>query len=145
MAVEKKCPVAAHFGVEGIGEGIVWSATWKGNNYRFKVKGEEHSNSKVKTIAPIDIEKLNSIQEFVEFAVHEGRLSQGIDVIFLSKGATPVRERTGDFVKWVTTDVFKEELDTLVKNGLEPKEVSSALSKKASKWFMVYLDKMVGL
>ena len=58
--VEKECPVSKQFNVSGIGEGIVWTTEYKGETYRFKTKGEKHSVSKVKTVVPIDIEKINS-------------------------------------------------------------------------------------
>jgi hypothetical protein len=40
-------PVAKAFGFSGIG--IVWSVNVNGTIHRFKVKGELHSSSKVKT------------------------------------------------------------------------------------------------
>lgn len=125
-----------------VGEGIVWSAELSpGEIVRFKVKGEKHSSSKVKKLASVDTEKLNSIKEFVEYAVTENRLNQGIEQVFTTKGETPVNTRTGEFVKWVSSDVIKEELDTIVANGLEPKDVGGPVSKKAAQWFKEYLDK----
>ena len=41
-----------------------------------KVKGEKHSSSKVKKLASVDVEKLNSIKDFVDYAVTESRLEQ---------------------------------------------------------------------
>lgn len=144
-AVEAECPVGKHFGNSGVGEGIVWEAEWNTNRYRFKVKGEKHSSSKVKTLAEVDVEKLNSINEFVEYAVTENRLNQGIEQVFTSQNIEPDRKLTGAFVKWVSSDVFKEEMDTLIENGLEPKDVGGKVSKTASQWFMKYLDKEIGL
>lgn len=46
-AVEAKCPVGAAFGVEGVGEGVVWECVTPGyEGLRFKVKGEKHSVSR---------------------------------------------------------------------------------------------------
>jgi hypothetical protein len=56
MAVEEECPVAKAFGFSGVG--IVWSVNVNGTIHRFKVKGELHSSSKVKTLASVDVEKL---------------------------------------------------------------------------------------
>ena len=71
LEVERECPVAKHFGVSGgTGEGVVWSCWeegWNSSAYTFKVKGELHSVSKVKTLAPVDIERLNTINEFVDY------------------------------------------------------------------------------
>lgn len=76
--VENECPVAKHFGVLGIGEGIVWRSDKLYNNkvLRFKVKGELHSVTKADKIANIDIEQLNNVKEFVDYAVTESRLKQ---------------------------------------------------------------------
>lgn len=143
IAVEEKCPVGVQFGVEGIGEGIVWEAQYKDVTYRFKVKGEKHSSSKVKTLAAVDIEKVANIKEFIDYVVTENRLNQGIEQVFA--GGEAVQEKTGEFVQWVKNDVFKEEMDTLVKSGLEPKEVSGPISKKCAKWFMEFLNNQAGL
>lgn len=40
LQYEECCPVAEHFGVQGIGEGIVCTTRYGGTTYRFKVKGE---------------------------------------------------------------------------------------------------------
>lgn len=132
--VESECPVGKEFGVSGIGEGIVWKAMHNDKYYSFKTKGEKHSNSKVKTIAAVDIEEVNSINEFVDFALTENRLKQGLDK--LTEMGLPVDQTsTGAYLKWIVGDVLKEEGDTMVKNGLNEKKVCSALSTKARVWF----------
>lgn len=134
--VEKECPVGKAFGNEGIGEGIVWCyQDENGVKYRFKVKGEKHSSSKVKTLATVDTEKLNSIKEFVEYAVTENRLNQGLEKVFGINGQLDIT-KTGEFLKWVVSDVIKEELDTLADNGLVPKDVTSAISVKGRSWLL---------
>ena len=40
---------------------------------------------------------------------------------------------------------FKKELDTILKNGFEPKEISKVISNKGRKWYFNYLDKLAGL
>lgn len=132
MKVEAECPVGKHFGVSGIGEGIVWSY----GEHIFKVKGEKHSVTKVKKLASVDVEKVNSINEFVEYAVTENRLEQAIQEVFTSQNTEPDRKGISSFLSWVNRDVIKEEKDTLAANGLEPKDVGSAMSKKAMQWFM---------
>jgi len=134
VAIETECPVGKFFGVSGIGEGVVWtpvdpkfaanSGTW------FKVKGEKHSSSKVKTLASVDTEKLASIAEFVEYAVTENRLEQGATEIGFD------RSKIGEFVKWVSIDVIKEETDVLEANSLTMKDVGKYLTDKARKWYM---------
>ena len=134
IAVEEQCPVAKHFGLEGIGEGIVWSIEFNGVVHRFKVKGEKHSSSKVKTLAAVDVEKLNSINEFVQYVVTESRFNQAVENTFLNNEPIDIK-KMGDLIRWVVNDVIKEESDTLVKNGLEPKDVNKYVSSKVREMF----------
>lgn len=134
IAVEEECPVAKSFGFSGIGEGIVWSAEFKDIVYRFKVKGERHSSSKVKTLASVDVEKLESIQKFVEYAVTESRFNQAIENVFTNQEPIDTK-KLGDVIRWVVNDVIKEEMDTMVENKIEPKEVNKYISAKAREMF----------
>ena len=137
--VEKVCPVGAYFGrVVGedntTGEGIVWShRKTDGSILRFKVKGEKHQSSKVKTLASVDTERLNSITEFVEYAVTEARLEQAAIETLTAPDFD--RKNLGKFIKWVSSDIAKEESDVLVDNDLSMKDVGSALSAKARAYF----------
>ena len=135
VAVETECPVAKYFGIEnGVGEGIVWTCSYKENIYRFKCKGERHSISRVRVLVPVDIERVNSINELVANIVTENRLNQGLD--HLRENRIELRiENTGQFIKWLNSDVIKEENDTIVGSGFEIKEVMPAVSKKAKSWF----------
>ena len=136
--VENECPVAKTFGQLGVGEGIVWKpieSRFNSSKFWFKVKGEKHSVSKVKTLAAVDIEVVNNIKEFVEKVITENRLNQGLSYLTEQSLETDIKN-IGTFLKWVVTDVFKEEMDTLTASGLTNKEVGSAMSNAAKKWFM---------
>lgn len=147
--VEKECPVGKAFGVSGIGEGIVFTCQtegWGNSRFWFKAKGEKHSDTKrdKKNKVPVDTEKINKINELVEFLITEHRLLKGID--YLNENHLEItRKSTGPFVKWVYDDVIKEELDTIMGNGFEPKEVSKYISTHARNWFFKYVDELVGL
>ena len=134
IAVEEQCPVAKHFGAVGIGEGIVWSCEFKGVVHRFKVKGEKHSSSKVKTLAAVDVEKLNSITDFIDYAVTESRFNQALENTYPNNEPIDVK-KMGDLIRWVVNDIIKEESDTLAKNGLEPKDVNKYVSTKVREMF----------
>ena len=134
IAVEEECPVAKAFGFSGIGEGIVWTAEFKGNVHRFKVKGEKHSSSKVKTLASVDVEKLEGIQKFVDYAVTESRFNQAIENVFHNQEPIDTK-KLGDVIRWVVTDVLKEEMDTMIENKIEPKEVNKYISSKVRELF----------
>jgi len=120
-----------------LGEGLVWTPAsedycWDSGNW-FKTKGKKHSVSKVKSVAAINPEKLNSIKEFVEYAVTENRLQQGLSEVGLDQ------KLVGQFIGWVNKDINKEEGDVLESNNLSMKEVGKYLSNKAREF---YLDKL---
>ena len=146
-AVEEECPVGKHFGVSAVGEGVVWtcmnpgfgSAAW------FKVKGEKHSASKVKTLSAIDVEAVENIRAFVEMVVTESRLEQGLDNLVREQLKPFEMQSMGDFLRWVYNDVMKEEIDTIVANGIDPKKLGSAIANVARPWYMNKLTESVGL
>lgn len=138
MKAEAKCPVGAHFGVEGVGEGFVWTPldnTLAANSgLWFKVKGEKHSVSKVKTLAEVDPVRLANIQEFIAYAVTDNRLDQGIQEVGLDQS------KIGEYIGWVSRDVNKEEGDVLEKNSLTMKDVAKFISNKARGYYLKKLD-----
>jgi len=137
--VEKECPVGKYFGIKGIGEGIVWEYLNGKERYIFKVKGEKHQNSKVKTLTTVDVEAIENINAFIEYAVTENRMKQGIDKMVEMK--LPLEPKTtGDYLRWIYNDVIKEEGDTMEENNINPKKIGSAISAKARVFWMNYLN-----
>jgi hypothetical protein len=134
LAVEDECPVGKFFGVSGIGEGIVFKCVTN-PNLIFKSKGEKHSVSKVKTLNSVDVESLAGIQEFVDSVVTDNRLEQGINYL-KEMGIEVHPKNTGEFLRWVVTDVLKEETDTIVANQFDMKRVKSAVTNKARVYFL---------
>ncbi|WP_428427340.1 RNA ligase family protein [Pararhizobium sp.] len=139
LAVEEECPVGKHFGVSGVGEGVVWSADVLGHRIRFKVKGDKHSSHRVRTLAAITAENPGTMAAFVEDALSARRLEQGIE--FLKEHGLPIAiQSTGDFARWVVGDVVKEESDTMEAAGLDvgiaKKKIGSAAANrfKTSLW-----------
>ena len=137
--VENECPVGKAFGVSGIGEGIVWKCVdIPFPDYWFKVKGEKHSVSKVKTLASVDTEKVNSIIEFSEKVVTENRLNQGIE--YLKEMGKPIdMKSTGDFIRWVFNDVMKEEIDTIVESGLDVADIGKYIAEPSKRFWFKFL------
>ncbi len=141
-AVEKECPVGKAFGVTGIGEGVVWvctdprfadSAGW------YKVKGALHSSSEVTTLAPVDVTKAANIGDFIKRTVTENRLRQGIAEL-KEQGKPITVASTGDYLRWVTGDVLKEEAEAIVASGLTSKDVGSSVGPIARKFFFSNLE-----
>lgn len=145
--VEAQCPVAKEFQKEGFGEGVVWHCItegWEGSRYWFKVVGDKHKSSKTTEKVPIDPEKVESMNELVNNFLTESRLLQGIDYL-KEQGLELTVRNTGPYLKWIYEDIVKEELDTIVENGFEPKEISGTISTKAREWFFAKLDEGLGL
>lgn len=135
--VEVGCPFAKKHGTDGVGEGIVWKCVtpgWESPEFYFKVKGELHSASKVKTLAAVDVERVKSQQEFAEKTVTDNRCRQGIDKL-REAGKKLDRTSVGDFIKWVVADVEKEESDTAAASGIDLKKATGELAKAARTWF----------
>lgn len=139
--VEYECPVAKHFGVSGVGEGVVWSLAEPFNgfpakhpDFTFKVKGEKHSVSKVRTLAAVDVEKVESAKEFVNNVVTEQRCLQGVDWLKEQHIEASV-ENTGTFIRWIFADILKEEADVIVAAGLEEKVLGRLISIAAKAWY----------
>ena len=147
IRVEDECPVGKYFGVSGVGEDIVFNGfvqydeddKVKYKHFSFKSKGEKHSASKVKTLNPVDVEKIEKINEFVDYAVTEQRLEQGISYLQEMQHEVDV-QNIGVFLKWVVSDVMKEENDTIEANGLDKKMLPKKISEKARKWFFDKLN-----
>lgn len=143
LKVEEECPVAKAFGFSGVGEGIVWKAIVNNKRYVFKVKGEKHSVSKVKTLANVDVEKLSSINDFCNYAVTENRLNQAIENVF---GSEPLDiKKMGDVIRFMVNDIHKEESDTLAANNLTDKDVNKHISDRTRILFGEKLNKQSGL
>ena len=143
-AVELECPVAKKLGVNGVGEGVVWrciSPEYESADFWFKVKGEKHSKSKVKTLAVVDVERMDNIEKIVRRVAHNGRLEQMHQQVFdtLNGGQTNVG-KLGAFIKAVMGDILKEEIDLLATNRVSGKEISGRVSKRCREFIMNQLN-----
>ena len=112
--------------------------------HKFKVKGERHSTSKVKTLKPVDEVKENAKREFANYACPAWRLEQMWDETF-PEGASPQIQQIGAFLRAVIADVHKEESDILEEKELTPKDVNGTISQLAKQWFMERLGQQAGI
>lgn len=143
-AVEKECPVAKSFGISGLGEGIVWKCISPHPLIRtydlvFKVKGKEHAVHHAKTIAEVDVQKVNSINEFIDHVVTSNRLKQGIEYLY-EQHLYVTNQNIGVFLKWIVQDCLKEEQDTLVASGLNQKDITPAINTFAKTWYFKLIN-----
>lgn len=138
-AVEAECPVGKAFGVSGVGEGIVWTPidpTYRTSQNWFKVKGEKHSVTKVRTLAAVDVEAAQSIYEFVDRTITDERLEQGVYNLVNEQQKPLEMTSMGDFLRWVFNDVMKEERDTIVASGIDPKKLGGPIANRARPWYV---------
>jgi len=148
-AVEAECPLGKHFGVQGVGEGIVWrlsddSLTYNSSDFWFKVKGEKHSVTKTKQLAEVDVEALASLRTFAEVTVTQLRCEQGVQAL-LDEGKPVEQESTGTFLRWMFNDIVKEESDRMEASGLTKKDIGAAISKQARTWWFEHINTSAGL
>lgn len=143
-SIDAECPWAkAKYGVVGTGEGVVWypkddvsqTSRW------FKTKGESHSVRKNanRDVAPVDFEKVNNINECVDIMVTEARMLQMI----FDNDIQPDMSNTGKFLKAVSSDCHKEEINMVIENGLEWRDVNRAIEYKARNWFKDYVTRSI--
>ena len=137
LEVEEECPVGKYFGISGCGEGIVYELVSNDLRYVFKSKGLKHaSGSKPKILNPVDDEKITKLREIAEQVTPVWRLSQMVEqTCQLNNGGTLERNKLGDFIRLVINDVLKEDLDILIDNGIEPKEINKYISEIARMYF----------
>lgn len=142
--VENECPVGKFFGVSSVGEGVVWKAIKTTSpevhidDLIFKVKGEKHSDSKVKTLAAVDVERVNSIKEFADSVVTDHRLEKMVEKL-KQEGGVVESQSIPAFLKLVGQDITKEETDTIVASGFTHKDVMPAVNRLARDWFIKFV------
>ena len=137
----EKCDpwVKSVFGVEGTAEGVVLYPTHGQNisreyfeNFAFKAKGMKHKVMKHKAPVQIDPEIAESVEEFTDMFVTENRLEQGLEVI----GGKADAKKTGDFLKWMMTDIMKESPNELEASGLTWEQVEKPVQRTVRDWFL---------
>lgn len=141
--IEKTCPVAAHFGINGAGEGLVFAyypATPESRLFNFKAKIIAFDTVCRSAITAIPKEAVEAIAAFVRYAVTERRLDQGLE--YLEEMQRQIEPKsTGVYIGWVVRDVLKEESRVLEEMGLSGKikEVKNALMHAAREGWKVRL------
>lgn len=140
-AVEARCPVAASFDSIGIGEGVVWRCIDnRSPDLWFKVKGEKHSATKVRTLAAVDVEAVEKVRDFIAMTVTDARLEQGLQNLVGEQLKPFEMSSVGDFIRWVHGDIMKEESDTIAVNGFDPKKLGGPIAQACKRWYIAKLD-----
>jgi len=140
-SVEKCCPFAKKLGIEGTGEGIVWRY-WYNSNHRwiFKTKGEMHKVTKEKVLIPVDTEKIENINMFIENTCTLNRFNQAIDSLYKINPESKLYSKSvemkhcPDIINWIRDDILKEEMQTILDNNFNMRDIIPHLSKKVVKF-----------
>lgn len=137
-AIEVECPWAKLIhDVSGVGEGLVWQPVngtlFADGHYLFKTKGDKHKNRKNPhgNVAPVDVEKVNSIKECVSIILTENRMLQMVN----DNNLPYAPESVGTFLKALAADILKEESAVIEENGLVWKDVGKLVQSMAVTWF----------
>lgn len=137
--IEAASPLGKYFGQESnIGEGIVISYLSEDRALmQAKVKGEAHSaKSPVKTLKPVDTEKLDKIDKCVEAITHDWRFVQGLTEVFGVDYENNIdRSKISIYLDWCCRDTIKEESDLIIEFGFEPKDIMGKVKQKAKEYF----------
>jgi len=146
--VDSECPVAKEFNKAGIGEGIVWHCVTDGyesSDYWFKTKGESHRKTKSKISKLTQSEKNPLVIKFVEEMVNRERYDQALE--HLKDTGMPISVRsTGNFIKFVVSDIIEEGTVLMDEMGLSAKEVSPVLSSiTKTEWFRILNNRLAEL
>lgn len=136
--VEDECPFGKRFGVDGLGEGIVWVMEDQPGNksFWFKTKGDKHATSKVKTLRPRskeELERLKQVKEFAAAAVTENRLMQALEFLHEQRMEVSLKSMAA-FLKWVKDDVVKEDLDPDI--PIDVPKLMKEVGFLAKRWFL---------
>lgn len=144
LQVEDVCPWGKFLGAEGIGEGIVWTSYDYPVTFQFKSKGLKHKNTGAKTRVELDPVKVGAITELVDVLLPAWRQEQGIDVMRANNVPVDI-QHTGDYIKWISQDILKEEADTIAANPFPWKELCGMVARRSKEYYSEYLNKQAGL
>jgi hypothetical protein len=157
--VYDNCPIGKYFGVDGLGEGIVWHATGHDNQKRYKKnesfgfmfktkpkEAEMMQSKKIKQINEMD-DKENIINEFAKSMVIK-RLDQGISIITETCELTKENsmKKLGEFIKFIVSDILREER-ILIDQTFELVDVNTlkkTITNIAKEWYIQYIDTTLG-
>lgn len=135
--IEKRCPVGKMFGIDGIGEGLVFSpadpSLMSNEELWFKVKGEAHKKAGSVPKAPkIDLtpEKHSELDELVKALVTGERIAKGFDYLADIGKDRYSNESIGPYLGYVLSDLKSEEEDTVNASGFTWKQFTRVATRK---------------
>ena len=83
------------------------------------------------------------MNDFIDYSVTENRLLQGLEVVAsennVSQNDLEYNHISG-FVKFMVSDIMREEADTIKANNLPEKDVISQIKAKSSKYYRNFMQ-----
>lgn len=138
------------YNIEGPGEGLVMygiaGQQFDGTalpldvvfDYIFKAKTESHSVQKSKERNHVAPERPEGIDDFIDMFFTEQRFEQMLNQI----GNDAVRENTGQFMKAVMSDVYKESEQEVLLADFEWKDVPKYAAPRVKTWWFNRCDQL---
>jgi RNA ligase len=136
---KKKKPVAV-----STGEGIVWTLVpeppFDTILYNFKTKAEQFlTASKVPKEPNVGRSgELTKAKDFADFALAERRYEQGVEYLQEIGKDPKDMKNVGEFIRWMTTDVIKEEGWRMEEMGTNEQDVKKVVTDRARAWYLEY-------
>lgn len=138
--VSQACPAGDFFGVEGPGEGIVWTCLEPGfenQRFWFKSKGKESQQRASKTENSLKTIEFENMQHIAEEFLVESRFLRAIE--FLKECNLAIeKQNIKPFVEFLIEDVLKEYPRVLEKDSQDV--LKKIISRKGATWFLKHKD-----
>lgn len=132
------------FGIEGVGEGLVYYPVSSRHNSRddfsnlgFKAKGDKHRVVKTKKAVQVDPEVAASMLAFADLVCTEARLEQGVTEACNGEYS---QKKIGPFIGWVASDIRKECEAELQAAGLKWKPTAKVVTNYARSWYLKKIE-----
>lgn len=138
------------YNIEGPGEGLVMygiaGQQFDGTaidadvlfDYIFKAKTESHSVQKSKDRNHVAPERPEGIDDFIDMFYTEQRFEQMLNQI----GGKATREKTGEFMKAVMSDVYRESEQEILLADFEWKDVPKYAAPTVKNWWFKKCDEL---
>lgn len=90
---------------------------------------------------PVDTEKVENIKEFIEKCCTINRFEQALEHIYKLNpesnlyNCTPNIKDVQIIINWIRDDILKEEMDTILENNLNIRDIIPGISKKVVEMF----------
>ena len=150
--IDKNDPwIESEFGIKGPGEGLVFypivvvdqlhnSNRDNFSSYAFKAKGEAHRTVEKQLPAQVRPETVESAKAYAQMVCTPARLEQGVREISGGELVFDIKN-TGNFLKWIHTDLSKETVDELAVSKVEAKFALKTAVEYARRWYLSNIPK----